>query len=392
MRSIVHVWAHRLPCIIIKEESPVNVKSVGMEFNKNTDEKKNNSEVATDNNKKCGSCPKNQNKPLEKHNYQCDIKEAANPKSDLVNGTNELHHSEVTINNTSNSSKLDKKMFSSKDILDILEKFGNFLKNEGELTSEDKNLDIVTDEFLLKYSVDSMLKQYYKVHNRGLVINIEGVDGTGKNTQSVMLSYLLTSMGYENEVFHFPSYDKENPDFTGAMCNMMLEGKFGPLGSVTPVACTMFYIVDQIGQWHLKIKKAVEEGKIVILDRFYYSNLFHHMTKLTGLQAEEFKKWFDLTIKLSGLPYPDLTVYMSLSPEAAFARMENRQNTDKTHKSDIHEDNKEYLRNCNIKGLDIANRLHDELGNAFVIIDGEQNPNHIHEDILEALINAITMQ
>jgi dTMP kinase len=379
-----------LPCVIIKDESSVNVNSVGMEFKKTPEKKK--AYNTAESNKKCDNCPKKQNKPLENGNEKCNFKEEFKPAADFMNTSNFLKHSEFTKNFNISKDADTEKVFSGQDLLEILDKFGKYLQNEGSFSSENEDLPTLADNFLLKYSVDTMLKQYYAVNNRGLIINIEGVDGTGKNTQSVMLSHLLTSMGYENEVFHFPSYDKENPNFTGTLCNMMLEGKFGNINSVTPVSNTMFFVVDQIGQWHIKIKKAVEEGKIVILDRFYYSNLFHHMTKLTGLQSEEFKKWFDLTIKLSGLPYPDLTVYMSLSPEAAFARMEKRQNTDNTHKSDIHEENKEYLRNCIVRGLDIANTLHNELGNAFVIINGEQNPNHIHEDILEALINAITMQ
>lgn len=386
MRKFVHFWAHMVPCVIIKDDK-VNVNSAGMEFKK-PDEKITKGKDDIDQMNKKYECPKK--------NENTGINESKKEMEPNVN-----KKCESTLNSTNNDANtksfhdpsdpyMNIRLFSGNDVIQMLNDYTRYLQGNNPSFVLGSEIPVTTEQFIFKYSLELVLKKYFNENKKGLIINIEGVDGTGKNTQSTMLSYLLTSLGYENEVFHFPSYDKENPNFTGSLCNMMLEGKLGNINAVTPVSNTMFFIVDQIGQWHLKIKKAYEEGKIIILDRFYYSNLFHHMTKLTGLQAEEFKKWFDMTIKLSGLPYPDLTVYMYLTPEVAFERMEQRQKADSNHKSDIHEENKEYLRNCIIRGYDIAKALSTERPRNFQIIDGEHNPNHIHFEIINALVDAVS--
>ena len=93
---------------------------------------------------------------------------------------------------------------------------------------------------------------------------IEGVDGSGKQTQSQLLYEKLKDK-FEVLRLTFPNYESD----TSALVKMYLGGEFGSKPEdVNAYASSSFYAVDRIGGF-LKDWKADYDGKI----RHYFSRL-----------------------------------------------------------------------------------------------------------------------
>ena len=105
---------------------------------------------------------------------------------------------------------------------------------------------------------------------------IEGVDGAGKSTQIKMLRDFFSGKGYSCEYLHFPR--TEAPYF-GELIARFLRGEFGSLNEVDPYLVAMLYAGDRKDASDI-IKNWLKEGKIVLLDRYTYSNIAYQCAKL----------------------------------------------------------------------------------------------------------------
>ena len=112
---------------------------------------------------------------------------------------------------------------------------------------------------------------------KGKLIVIEGLDGSGKNTQSGILTKTLTDMGLNAKELSFPCYGQPSC----ALVEMYLQGEFGDQpDSVGPYAASTFYAVDRYASFKKDWGTFYQEGGIVIANRYVTSNLVHQMTKL----------------------------------------------------------------------------------------------------------------
>jgi hypothetical protein len=71
----------------------------------------------------------------------------------------------------------------------------------------------------------------------GLLIAIEGIDGSGKHTQANLLEHSLRSSGFPVYSTGFPQYDS----WFGQMVGKFLNGDFGPLDSIDPRFTALLY-------------------------------------------------------------------------------------------------------------------------------------------------------
>ena len=139
---------------------------------------------------------------------------------------------------------------------------------------------------------------------------IEGVDGAGKSTQIKMLQAFFKNKGYSCEYLHFP---RTNAPYFGELVARFLRGEFGSLKDVDPYLVAMLYAGDRkdaseiIGNW-------LKEGKIVLLDRYTYSNIAYQCAKLHDVQSQdELMKWI-LSLEFShfAIPKPDLNIFLDV--------------------------------------------------------------------------------
>ena len=184
-------------------------------------------------------------------------------------------------------------------------------------------------------------------------IVIEGLDGSGKATQSKILAEKLMAQGKNIKKLEFPDYS--NP--SSALVKMYLGGEFGDKPSdVNPYAASAFYAVDRVASY-LKFWKEDYQGDTVILsDRYATSNIIYQMSKLEKSQWDEFIEWQeDFEYNKLSIPKPDLVIYLDVEPEVSQKLMLKRYGGD-NEKKDLHEKNLAFLLECRKSALYAAEK------------------------------------
>src|SRR5512140_922588 len=93
----------------------------------------------------------------------------------------------------------------------------------------------------------------------------------------------MTQMGYKCEYLHFPRTD--TPYF-GELIARFLRGEFGSLNEVDPYLVAMLYAGDRKDSASL-ISNWLSQGKIVLLDRYTYSNIAYQCAKLPEIDDQD---------------------------------------------------------------------------------------------------------
>lgn len=197
----------------------------------------------------------------------------------------------------------------------------------------------------------------------GTFIVLEGSDGSGKGTQFRLLTERLKAVGYDVEIFDFPQYNRESSYFV----RQYLTGELGPASSISPYTASLFYALDRF-EASSRIRQALEQGKVVLSNRYVGSNMAHQGSKLADpIEQRSFFVWEDsLEYQLLGIPRPNLNIFLRVPAETAFeliGKKEAREYTKKTR--DEHEKDMNHLRNS-IKTYDLLCEL---FPNDFVKIE-----------------------
>ncbi len=174
---------------------------------------------------------------------------------------------------------------------------------------------------------------------KGKLIIIEGTDCSGKETQCKKLIEKLNGEGYKTFTMPFPRYDTP----TGAIIGGPLLGKshicesfFGDPVSVPPKVAGLYYVADRLYN-SSEIVKNLEEGKIVILDRYTTSNMGHQGGKLsTKEERKELYEFYDkLEFDMCGLPRPDGVIFLHMPAQNVFEiRTKRVEELDKVEQND----------------------------------------------------------
>ncbi len=175
----------------------------------------------------------------------------------------------------------------------------------------------------------------------GKLIVIEGLDGSGKATQSQKLLEALKNRGENVIKVSFPDYESNS----SALVKMYLNGEFGTdPNAVNPYAASSFYAVDRFASYSRNWRDFYLGGGIVIADRYTTSNAIHQCAKLPEEQWEDFIQWlFHYEYELLGIPAPYRTIYLRVDPNVSQELMSKRYDGNEA-KKDIHEANLEYLK------------------------------------------------
>ena len=143
-----------------------------------------------------------------------------------------------------------------------------------------------------------------------MLIVLEGLDGAGKSTQVKRLKEYLTERCGSLEYIHFPRYDA--PVY-GDLISRFLRGDFGSNEAVHPQLVALLFAEDRHGAAPV-MRKALEEGKTVLLDRYVYSNIAYQCAKLQDLQERrKLRDWiFNTEYGDFELPEPDLNMFLDV--------------------------------------------------------------------------------
>ncbi|HVO58662.1 MAG TPA: hypothetical protein VMT51_13300 [Dongiaceae bacterium] len=218
---------------------------------------------------------------------------------------------------------------------------------------------------------------------RGKLIAIEGIDGSGKGTQSRLLAAALEKLGFTVLATGFPQYDS----WFGKMVGQFLNGDFGSLDSVDPHFTALLYAGDRF-ECRQPIISALERGSVVLADRYIASNLAHQTARAAAESREDFRAWIEhLEYEIYGLPREDMVLYLRVPPEAAqtlVAKKSVRAYTDSAH--DILEASLRHLQEATAMYEELARRPNWATIECFDPVEKlVRTPEEIAADVLAAV-------
>lgn len=212
------------------------------------------------------------------------------------------------------------------------------------------------------------------------LIVIDGGVNVGKATQTDILMNRLQNEGKLVGKMDFPQYHQNT---IGHLINDCLEGKEKQLEHLDPRAVATLFAADRF-ESKAQILEWLEEGRIIIFDRYVTSNMLHQGAKINELdKRDEFFRWVEhLEYEIFGMPRPQLTIYLEVPPDESARLLEyvedvggqatGPEEKDKLHQAKVSECAK-YL--ANIQG-----RWHTV---PCINENGLRSRQDIHEDVYQ---------
>jgi dTMP kinase len=142
---------------------------------------------------------------------------------------------------------------------------------------------------------------------RGYLIALEGVDGTGKSTQCRLLVDYLESFGYDA----VPLREPTNGVWGQKIRKILTDGR----GDLTPEEELQYFINDRKDDVEWNIAPSLAQGKIVVIDRYYYSTAAYQ-----GALGFDPKKIIEDNEVFA--PRPDIVFIVQGSLDESFKRIE----------------------------------------------------------------------
>lgn len=170
-------------------------------------------------------------------------------------------------------------------------------------------------------------------------IVIEGLDGSGKSTQLELLRQYLNTNEIPFEYLHFPRVDT---GLFGDLVARFLRGDLGNIDQVNPYLVGLIYAGDrndakeQIYNW-------LADDKLVIIDRYIYSNMAFQGAKLNNRDEKlKLREWLHhLEFNYYNIPRPQLSIFLDVPFSFTTKSLTNQRSGDDRQylegKQDIHE-------------------------------------------------------
>jgi dTMP kinase len=151
---------------------------------------------------------------------------------------------------------------------------------------------------------------------KGILVAIEGIDGAGKTTQSILLTERLNKSEYPVVRFHEPT--------DGIWGDKIRDlAKNGRHKTNAEDELDLFYR-DRLEDVQKNIAPSLKEKKIVIMDRYYFSSVAYQGAR--GLDPDYVEKKNE---KIA--PKPEVLIILDLTPEAALMRIRQKRNDTPNH-------------------------------------------------------------
>ena len=200
--------------------------------------------------------------------------------------------------------------------------------------------------------------------SRGKFITFEGCDGSGKSTQLRLFSEYLTKEGIPHIFTREPGGGK----ISESIREILLNGKNSEM---TDECEALLYAAARVQHLHDRVEPALQEGKLVICDRYVDSSFAYQA------YARELGMEFISKINAFALEnyLPDATVFIDLSPEDAFKRKHGADQNDRLEMAGLSFHQRVY---AGYKKLAMENQR-------FVSVDGKQTPTQIFEEVVKSL-------
>ncbi|MFZ7134662.1 MAG: dTMP kinase [Eubacteriales bacterium] len=192
----------------------------------------------------------------------------------------------------------------------------------------------------------------------GTLIVIEGLDGSGKETQSNLLYEKLLGQSYPVMKISYPRYNHDS----SALVKMYLRGDFGEEPHhISPYVSSTFYAADRYASYKTEYENFYKKGGIVIADRYTTSNMVHQGGKIQ--QEKELAAYLDwlyrLEFEIYQIPVPDKVFYLDVPLDYIIYRINNRNNKiTNQEKKDIHENDLNHLQKSYYNAVKLVDKYH----------------------------------
>jgi dTMP kinase len=154
----------------------------------------------------------------------------------------------------------------------------------------------------------------------GKIIVLEGIDKSGKTTQSKLLVDYVSSMTKFNAVqMNFPNYST----FSGIEIHRHLKGQT----IYNPYALHVLFTLNRYEQKPV-IERLLDEGSVIVMNRYYQSNIIYGLAD--GITRHEWLESLDVE-----MPQANLVIILDVSAEESMSRNPN---------PDVNEEDKNYLK------------------------------------------------
>lgn len=202
---------------------------------------------------------------------------------------------------------------------------------------------------------------------KGIFITLEGGEACGKTTQIQMLKEYFKNKKIDALFTKEPG----GMPLTDELRRLILNYEIDPPLEKTEL---LLYMAARIEDIEKVIKPALQEGKIVIADRFNDSTIAY---QASGRQIMSIDDMINFTENIIDNFTPDLTIYLRLDPQTAFERKKNIDlELDRIEKAGL-----DFHRRV-LEGFDYMAKKEPE---RFAIIDASKSRDDVFKEILSAI-------
>ena len=171
-------------------------------------------------------------------------------------------------------------------------------------------------------------------------IVVEGLDGSGKSTQMGLLREYLDNIDKPFLYLHFPRLEE---GIYGKLIARFLRGEMGAINQVDPYLVALIFAGDRADASQI-IREWINDGNLVILDRYVYSNIAFQCAKIEEAEKQnKLRDWIlDLEFNYNKIPRPDVSLFLDVPMNFINDRLNsNRKGGDRDYLKgikDIHEE------------------------------------------------------
>lgn len=198
-------------------------------------------------------------------------------------------------------------------------------------------------------------------NKRGRLIVLEGIDGSGKSTQARLLVRRLAARGVRTALFREPSRGK---------WGRLIRDRARRADSLTPDEELDLFVRDRRENVARNLEPALAAGKVVVLDRYYFSTVAYQGAK--GIDPGRIRRMNErFAVR------PDLVFIVDIDAAGGLSRIGGRGRRDELFER---EDYLDRVRGI-FKGLK---------GRKFVHIDGTGDVREISDAILGRVLKVLS--
>lgn len=216
----------------------------------------------------------------------------------------------------------------------------------------------------------------------GIFIDLEGLDGSGKTTQTELICKRLKADGIDYRQIKLPDYDSDS----SILVRKYLAGDFGrSAGDVNAYAASVLYAADRFASYTEKWGEDYRNGKLIFADRYTPANALYQMTKLPKEDWDPFLEWlFDFEYNKIGIPAPDKVIFLDMPVEVSQRLMTSRYNGDES-KKDVHEANVAFLNACREAALYASSKY------GWIVVECAENNEPLPIDVINDKVYKILL-